>query len=799
MFRLILHYRGLVVTLFAVLSIFFAFQLPKLVMDSDTEAYVPHDHPIRVFWNEAEDRFGLGREILIAVQVEGETDKRGIFTPQVLSGIASLTEGIKALAPIEESLVISLSDADAMVGTEDGFEVTPLFTEPPETQAEADSVREAVFRNSVYIGRLVSSDASIAAILVKSHRDYENDPMEVYRSIEAYVSTVTIPGTRILIAGSPAVEAVYGEQMATDLAQLIPLAILVVAGLLYVCFRDLRGVVLPLVVVLVAVLWTLGAQAAAGMPIYIAGTLVPPLLLAIGCADAVHILERYLEKAEVAAEPNDAILATVHELWRPVVITSLTTAAGFSALMVSSMTVYQVFGVTTAFGILIAMLGSLFLLPALLSYFPLPARGRQRQAQMMLPRVLAAMAVWLERHRRKTVGVSAAIAVVLLMGVALLRVDFSWVETLQEGTPVLTADRILREKHGGTMPLSIIVRAREEGGVKSPEFLRAIDQVLTELSLLPAVGDTRSIAEYIKRMNQTMHADRASEYRIPETQALVAQYLLLYSISGDPDEYEDMVDYDYSAAHLAILLRSDRMSVIKEVSDRAEELFESYLEPIGATATMTGAATIQQTVLSMILQSQVSSLLVATIAVLALLLLVFRSLRDALICMIPSTVATIANFGGMGLLGLDLGPDKAMISAIALGIGIDYAIHLMSRFRDLLAEGRRVPDAITTAMAGAGRGVLYTGVVVVAGFSVFAASTVPSNVSFGLLVAANMTASCIAALVLMPAVLAIVGHRAMERAQAAPVRMAGIELDARTARSLGVVGEEITPEAAWKA
>jgi len=826
MARWILRFRFLVIAVVLGLTAFFATQLPKLRLDPDTEAYVPKGHEIRVFWDEAKDRFGTGRDILVAVQADGPD---GIFTPAMLAKIAELTEGIKDLDGVVAEDVASLSDAEAMVGTEEGLDVEPFFDDPPTTMAEARAVRDRVYANPVYLDRLVSRDGSIAAIIVRAQHTYGASATELYRRIAEYTDSVEVPGGRVLIAGNPAVEYVYGRQMAADLSRLIPMALVVVILILFLCFRSIslgmllaraagfavlvggwqlwngnalsgstallaitaamltvRGAFLPAFVVAVAVVWTWGLQAMLGLPVYIAGTLVPPLLLAIGCADGIHFLERYFDKAAELDDRDAVIEQTFAELWRPIVLTSVTTAAGFGSLTIGHMAVYQVFGSTTAFGITVAMIVTLTFLPATLACLPLPAASARASRRSWVPASLMRMAEGIEGHRRLVMG-TGIVATVLLAVCALdLRVDYSWVESLAPGTPVLQAERILRTKHGGTMPLNIIVRAPEPDGIKDPALLRAIDATLESLAEHPQVGDTRSIAEYVKRMNQAMNEDRPEAFRIPDSRELVAQYLLLYSMSGDPTEYDDMVDYDYQAANLAVLLRTDRMVVMDEVIARAEQLLDQNVRPLGATATATGSAVIQKTVLDMILDSQIYSLASAALFVTVFMWILFRSLRDALICMIPALFTGVANFGGMALFGIPLGPDKAMISAIALGIGIDYSIHLMSCFRDEVVDGSTIYQAIVESMRTTGRAILFNALVVVAGFLVLAFSQSPSNATFGAMIAANMAVACVAALTLLPAALTILGYVQTSRAMHTPVRIGGKLVSPTTATAMAL-------------
>ncbi len=796
----VVRHRVVVVVVAALLTAGFAAGLTQLRMDPDSEAYVPQHHPIRRFWNEARDSFGIGREIIVAVEADGP---EGVFTPEILAGVAGLTDAVKEIDGVNEGDVRSLTDAEAVTGTDDGLDIEPFYDEPLTSQDQARSVRGKVFENPVYVGRLVSEDGSIAAIIVSADQQGPVEPSEIYRRVAERVAAHEIPGTRILVGGNPAIEYWFGRQMAAELTELVPLSLFVVIAVLFLCFPSatpmvlLRraaliavaaiacslwffddvpwtkvvlavgagtlltgpGVALPTLIVATSVVWTWGLQALLGMPVYVAGTMVPALLLAIGCADGIHVLERYYETAREGLSAEQTVVAAMLEVWRPVVLTSITTAVGFGSLVLGRMAVYQVFGFTLAFGILIAMLLSLSVLPALLAMVPLSKVPHpQNRRREFLPSALAGLGAWIERNRIGVVGSGLLTAVVFAVASAWLFVDYSWVESLEPSTPALEADRVLRSKLGGTMPLNVIVRAREPEGIKDPVLLRAMDSVLDDLARDPMVGDTRSLAEYVRRMNKAMNGDRPEELRIPASRDLVAQYLLLYSLSGDASELDDMVDYAYQSANLSVLLRTDSMREVERGILETERLLDLHVRSLGASATITGPAVFQYTVLNMIVSSQVASLLTAASLVFGFVWLLLGSLTVALICMLPPVFTSLVNFGVMGAIGIPLGPDRAMVSAIALGIGIDYSIHLLAHFRDLVERGEEVDAAVVIAMRTTGRAILFNGLVVVTGFAVLGMSRSPTNAVFGWMIAGNMAVACVAALILVPACVSIIGH-----------------------------------------
>ncbi len=788
-------YRRSVLVTVGLITVAAAMQLPNLRLDPDVDSFVPLHHPIRVFWSDVEERFMLGGEVLIAI-VADEDEPDGIFTPETLGLIAQLTDRVEALPWVIDSELSSLSRAEAIIGEDDSLTTSRFYQQIPTTQDEANAIRRAVFDNPVYLDRLVSRGGDIATVVFKVDRE-AMDSGGAYQALTAMTSELERPGLRILLAGEPMVEAIYGRQMAGDIARLIPLTLACVVVLLFACFPTLSarqlgwraaialtallafgfvsgraaawsdpvvalcmamlsapGVFAPAAVVVVTLVWTWGLQAALNEPVYVTAIIMPPILLAIGCADGIHIVERYREVRSRVADCDRAVVETMQGIWRPVILTSVTTAAGFCALATGDMTAYVSLGLFTATGIVAAMLLSLTLIPAVLASWPSErtSSGLAASSEQQLG--------WLERladfvtaSARPVAYCGGAIALVCFVGALRLQVDSSWVQSLAKGTPVREADQELRARHGGTTAIHVIVDSGEEDGMKNPALLRAMDTVLLELGKHEQVGDTRSLSEYVKRMHQALNNDDPAANTIPDSRELIAQVLLLYSMSGDPGEFDDTVDYGYREANLVAHLRSDRLKVMADVIETTDRLLDEHLRPLGVKATITGSAMMQHTISGLVFQGQVYSLAAATLFMFILLMGIYRSASYVFVCMVPPAFSGLATFGVMGASSITLGPTEAVIAAIALGIGIDYSLHLIARMRAEVSRGTTSSRAVRIAVATTGRGIFFNATVVCIGFLVLAFSESPRNIAFGFLIAGNMVTCCIAALVFVPALI----------------------------------------------
>ena len=378
------------------------------------------------------------------------------------------------------------------------------------------------------------------------------------------------------IAGRGALEVSFEEEGRRDMQTFMPLILVVILGTLYCTYRSLRGVFLPLAVVVAAVIWTLGIMAAADVPMFFVTSMMPVVLMAVGVADGIHILSRYydelLEHPDTSA--SEAVIVTMQEMWQPVILTSLTTAAGFLSFLTAAMVPVRHFGVFTGVGIMAAMVFSLTFLPAMLSLLS-PTVSRSLRTQMGQTGDLVATgwaATWLSQLGRGVarhplaVWVPTAIVIgMCVFGVQRISVDATVIGLFQPLHELRIGDEVLREKFQGTVPIYVAIEGYEPDRLKDPVLLDQLDRLQATVEQDPDVGGSLSLAEYIKRMNRVMNEDRPDMEVIPSSRDLIAQYLLLYSFSGDPDDFDEIVDYDYQHANVAVYLRSDGTRNVERV------------------------------------------------------------------------------------------------------------------------------------------------------------------------------------------------------------------------------------------
>jgi predicted RND superfamily exporter protein len=545
---------------------------------------------------------------------------------------------------------------------------------------------------------------------------------------------------------------------------MFPFVILAAGGLLFLALRSVRGVLLPLLVVLTSVVWTLGLMAWTNATFHPMTTIMPTLLVAIGVANGIHIIHHFmLGTAERPDRPvGDTVRETMEQMTPPVVMTSLTTAAGLASLTVSSVQQVQMFGLFSAFGVLAGMVFSLTLLPAVLCLLPAPLQAAHRTARTQIEEggfvalLLDALVPLITRRPLIAVLCSLAVVIAGAGGIARVVVDSSMIRSFPEGNPVRLADRELAAHFGGSVPMQIVLDAGADDAWKDPAKLRAAEGLQEHIEAREYAGETVSIVDYIRRMNAVMRPGDPAADSVPESRDLVAQYLLLYSMSGDPDDFEEVVDYDYRMANLHARLASDNSALMGRAVREVDTYAARHLAPLGIATHVSGSAQLSWTLSNLIVRGQVLSLWLALFVVVVLAALMSRSLAAGFFTVLPVAVATVLNFGLMGWFGLRLDISTALLSSMGIGIGIDYAIHFVFRYRRDRLASMPPEQAMRETLSTSGVAIFYNAMVVMAGFLVLATSSFPPNHILGVLVAQNMFVCFLGTVTLLAAALHLI-------------------------------------------
>lgn len=717
---------------------FFLAGIPRLQIDNSVDSMLPADHPARLLYDDVNDTFGGTDVMVIAVHSED------IFSKTTLAQVIELTEAFQRLPGVDE--VVSLSTAKRMDGEEGTLVVRDLMPTVPDTDEARDDLRAYVADQEMYVNNIISSDGLYAGIVVELLPDI--DDSAVYAGLRQVIDAQE-NADDIHVAGGPAVNAEMTTSMKGDLVQLIPFVLLVLAIVLYLSLRTVAGVILPLAVVLLTVIWTAGLMAWLGIPMAMISTTLPIMLIAIGVADAIHILTDYYAGLRGGEEKRSAIRTVVKHIGMAIVLTSITTLVGFLSLGTSPVQQVMQFGLFVGFGVMAALAITLTLIPAALELGRGPRRTTRKATKPSFStRGLTLLSRFVVKRRKALLIVGSVLFVLAAVGGTRLVVETNTLRFFRPETPIRQATEVVDLSFGGSESLSIVV----SGDIKSPDVLNGMLDFQDWAKALPKVGYTASVADYVTQINEALHDNDPTERVIPQTRNAVAQEILLYEMSSDPSDFARVVNYNYEQARIVLRMESLSSSELGELVQQVED--EVIRSADGQSDVgITGSSYLFKVLTDLLVSGQILSLLVSLLGVALVVGLIFRSVRFGLLSMIPLGFTITLNFGIMGWLNIPLDTATTMLASIAIGIGVDYTVHFLSKYRRELRAGRTSHDAVGETIQTTGRAISYNVMAVAAGFAVLLFSSFGPIATLGALVALSMGISGLAALTLLPAAL----------------------------------------------
>jgi len=711
-------------------------------METNLDEYMPKDHPAFVYSDQAEEWFNIKDGIIVAVE-----NKSGIYNTETLQIIKDLTKEFQKMPQIEKADVTSLFTADNIVGTEDGMDVKAFYKTVPETKEEFDELRKKVVTNEMVFGRLVSNDETVSVVIAALNDDVFTQ--EFYNDILELAKNTETENIKIHVAGRPIVEGTMALLGPADMQKMVPIVLLVIILVLYLTLRSVKNTFVTILVVVISSLWAFGLMALFNIPIYAVSTMIPVMLIAIGVADGIHLyshLQLYVNNNPQATK-QEAVYDMYSKMWKPVVMTSVTTAVGFISLITSQVYPIKYFGIFTAFGVMVAMFFSLYLIPIGILLLGLP-KVRIKKEQKNDNHFSHNLTIKILKYKTVTLFATIIIVAVSVVGIGKVWINSSFLDKFEKDSEIVLTDNFINEHFGGTSTLNLVLDSKNEDAFKNPEVLKLVDKMQNDVdNSLKLVGNTFTLTDYIKRMNKVMHADSEEYNSIPNDQDLIAQYLLLYEMSGDPENLWKVVDYKYNKLNVNFQLKSDNSKTINATIEKIEAYKDDF-KNLGIEMNYAGSGYKGLVFTDLILEGQIISLILSLFIVIGLITIMFKNFYLGLIGSVPIIITAVLGFGIMGWTDIALNSTTALLSSIAIGIGIDYAIHFLEQYK-LYAQTN---DKLLTAQetfAHSGRAILFNAVVVIAGFLVLLFSVFPPNRELGALVSLNMFTSFIATLTIM--------------------------------------------------
>jgi predicted RND superfamily exporter protein/signal transduction histidine kinase len=753
-----------VLLLLSLVTAAFAAQLPKLRTEFGYRPLVGEEHPSIQALDGFIERFGGGFPVQIAWSCRQTPQCETIFDPASLRMADAVSRRLASLAVIRD--VRGPASSSLLVPTSDGFEVRH-FVERGEPVADARLLAERALDDPLWVGNLVSGDGETGVIVIQPVDSESETSVEVVEAIREALAPFEDAGFEFHLVGHAVEFVVAGRELAESSAALTPIAAIVIALIVFALSRSWQGVLVSLVTVLTALIWTFGLLGALHWPRDSILQTLAPLILVVGVCDAIHVLSRFAAERMPGGGPGgrlgqrEALLAATRDIARPCLITTLTTAGAFLSFATSDLQTFVHFGVVSAFGVLACLILTFTLLPVLVLLIPAEG-GSSGRVSRGWEVALDAIVRSAERRATPILVATGVVFVVCAVGwIGFLRVDTDGYEMYGDRSQVIRWIRFVEQSLHRSDNLEIEIELPPSSPLESPETLDAISRFSERLSQIEGLGRASTLLDLIERLNRLLHDDDPAFERRGDGAEANAQLLELVTFQ-DPALLETWLSFDRSRVRVSVEAPfqsyASREVVLREVR---REIARSL--PADWSTVLTGQFAMGYDWVSEVQATQLRSFLTAFAVVLLLVAVHVRSLGWSLIAMIPTTLPVVVLLGSMGLLGLSLDVGRAMIAAVIIGIGVDDTVHLLSHFRSRRMSGATAPEAIRQAVLFVGRPVITSSVALAVGFLSLMTSSWQTVSSFGFFVGIGILGALLADLFVFPALVVAVAARASGR------------------------------------
>lgn len=792
--RLVLGRPRLVLVALLAITLAFAAFLPGLRISSDLRSLVPEGDPVVQELAEVVDEFG-SQDVLMVVLSAPD-----VYRPSTLEKAWRIGQAIETIPGVAS--VVSPLRAQMVIGSESGIEVKPVATAPPATPDEITEFKSRLSRSPM-AAPLISPDGTALAIVVTLQPGiaYDDDFARlVAPRLQRLVAEERGPES-IELVGQPYLSYTIARSARRDLVVLLPLAVLVVLASLYSGLRTPLALFLPMVPVGMSLVWVLGLMTALHYRLSVVSGAMPVLLVVVGSASAIHILSRHQGLRREGLRHDEAVTRAMQALAVPLIMVSLTDAAGFASLVTSFAKPVREFGLFTAVGVLFSLLASLTAVPAILALrdpwhkLAGPAGGDRRAARGPGAGDGADRGRWATAMRAlasSMVGPGGLVAIVAGMllaaagasGIPQVRIETDLLEYFGPQNEVVRSTRHVEGLFGGTSTLSVVVDTGQPDGVKDPALLARVERLQASLASMEKVAQVHSITDILRQVHRALNADDPVFERIPDTPQAVAQELLLFSFQGGSG-LDSLVNYDYSklrvVARVATLPTEQTRRLVQAFEAQARQAFAGLPVGIKVVGTPRIVIRLQERFVS----SQIQSMTVAFGVVAAIVTASLRSWRFGLVSLLPLLLTVALQFGVMGYGAIPLDIATSMIAAIAIGVGVDYGIHLISRYRQERESGEPPISALEATLGSTGRAIVINALTLSAGFAVLIFSDFRAVSVLGILLALTMVVSAGATLFPLAASLVRMAEAAPTSARRSPRPATGKASGPTTARPPG--------------
>ena len=787
--QFILRYRIALLIILLGATTFMGYEAKKIQLSYEFANAIPTDHPKYIAYQQFRKKFGEDGNLLV---VGIQTDK--LFQENIFNDYIQLGVDIKKVQGVED--IISLSTAIKLVKNEEIEKFNPqvIFGEKQLSQSEIDSVKNIFLGLQFYRGLLYNPETNAWLLGIHINKAVLNSKKR--EKVVAQITSLTEAfgkkhSLEMHLSGLPLIRTLLATRIAAEMQWFLLISVILSAIILLLFFRSVTSMLLSIAVVGIGVVWSIGTMVLMGYKITLLTALIPPLIVVIGIPNCIYFLNKYHVSYNESGNQEVALVKMVDRMGIVTLFCNITAAIGFAVFFLTRSQILKEFGAVAGVNIMALFLISLILIPVVLSFLPKPKTRHTRYLENpRLRRWLDRLERWSLNHRKFIYSITGLILLVSIIGIIRLESNGYIVDDLPKTDKIYTDLKFFENNFKGVMPLEIIVDTKKKRGVNNPNNLVKIDSLSKFLASMPEIGRPLNITEGLKFANQAFNED--TNYTMPSEFDLANLKPYLESnkdsTASNNNSFNKLlasfIDSNRQEARISVSMRdvgSYRLpQILDTIQKTAEMLFNpdsvEYIRELdslnkvrqtnslptidssrlkqNATIQLTGASVTFLEGSNFIINGLKESIMWAFVLIAACMMYLFRSFRILLCSLIPNIIPLVITAGVMGWLGVRIKPSTVLIFSVALGIAIDVTIRFLVNYKQELPRNHyNMKQTVIETIHGTGISIIYTSLVLIAGFIIFCFSGFGGTQSLGWLTSLTLITATITNLVLLPSLL----------------------------------------------
>ena len=751
---IIIKFRLPLLIILGLVTVFMAYKAVQVTMSYNLAKVVPKDDPDMIVFEAFKEQFGEDGNI-VALAIKDSV----VYQVDNFRKFKYLSDEIATLEGITE--VISLPAMQKMMKDTKvkKFYLEPIFPEIPDSQEKLDSMLAFALDQKFYSGQIINPENGAIMILAGIDKVYANSKKRIQLIDDIHMLGKLFTestGIEIHYVGLPFVRAVIVVKVKQEMQMFVLLSVLITGLIMLLFFRSKTAVIFPLLIIGVIVIWVLGTIVLMQYKITLLTGVIPSIIVIIGIPNSIYLFNKYHQEYNLHKDKSRAIRKVIQKIGVVTLITNATTAVGFGVLGFTDVSILKEFGIVAAINIMATFVVSIILLPSVFSYLPPPSWKHLKHLSFKpLDKILTGLDLLVHIYKYPIFFVTGVVIVLALVGLYRVKAIAFMVDDIPEESQIKKDLYFFENNFSGIMPLEIIIDTGRPKGVHDLKNLIVIDEFEQFLQDQKYISKPVSVVSFIKAMRQAFYNNNPDWYSLPNKRD--RNFILRYFnkegeesslLSAFVDSTNQIMRISLKVADIG----SDRMdSLINNVIvPKKEEVFKDTK----MKATITGTTLLFIKGNNFLVSNLKFSFLLAFFIIAIIMGMLFANLRMIIISLIPNIIPLVITAGIMGFAGIPLKPSTAIVFSIAFGISVDYAIHFLAKYRqELFSSNFFVPVAVSKALREIGPSMIYTSVVLFAGFIIFTFSDFGGTVALGFLTSTTLFISLLTNLILLPALL----------------------------------------------